>query len=330
MAPAPDPDDIDMTWEEAVASYRDNAGDYPSYVGERPYFAWLKVRIGDLSVRAIDNAKLAELIAERRKKRRFDRPNLGRISNAAVNNSVTHMIQKVLRHAKVRGVSLRREPHYKDHLLSVAPREREMVIDEEMILEGIRPDVWPYVRFVLETGLRKRASLIEKKQVHWRQGVIHVVGKGGKFQQVEITPEVAEILKAEWHKHPTHVFTFRMTRDGRHPVTKQMRIEGECVPLSYNSITEIWRNICDRAGVTDLRIHDIRKTTGARIVRTTGDLKAASKVLNHSDISTTARHYAYITTDDIRRRLAQTAAETRRLRDAWTPGPNDGSEPHPG
>lgn len=316
-------EDNDMTWVEAVASYLEFKGPYPSYAREEGYFAWLKPRIGDLSVKAIDDAKLTGLIAERRRKRRYDRPKLATLSNSAVNGSVTFMVQRVLLHARRNGVHLPREPYWRLHILPVAPRKREMVIDEEVLLEPIRPDIWPCIQFILETGLRKREALILKSQVHWRQGVIHVTGKGKKFHEVPITEAVAEILKKEWHKHPTHVFTYQAQVNSTHSTTKRRYVKGEYRPLIYTSLNDMFGRLCKRGGVSNLRVHDIRKTTGARIVRSTGDLKAAAKVLNHASVAMTDKHYSHITPADVRKRLLETSAETRRLKAAWVPGMED-------
>lgn len=44
-------------------------------------------------------------------------------------------------------------------------------------------------------------------------------------------------------------------------------------------------------GLTDLHPHCLRKTKGNLIVEETGDLTMAQEFLNHSDVSTTQKHY---------------------------------------
>ena len=176
----------DMTWQQAVDAYLASAGNYASRLEDRRYWDWLKPRIGpDTPVSRIDNALVTALINARRNTFRFGKPERGTMAAASVNRCVINMIQKVLNHAKLaHHVHLPREPRFSKLRLHEDPRIREMAIDEELSLEGVRPDLWPLFRFMLETGLRRRAALIRWKQVLWRQGVIRVTEKGNKHREV--------------------------------------------------------------------------------------------------------------------------------------------------
>lgn len=63
-----------------------------------------------------------------------------------------------------------------------------------------------------------------------------------------------------------------------------------------------WDRVKERAGLKDVSIHDLRRTFGLHISRTAG-LHVASKLLRHSDIRVTERHYAPLGTEALREAL---------------------------
>ena len=63
-----------------------------------------------------------------------------------------------------------------------------------------------------------------------------------------------------------------------------------------------WKRACRKAGITDLRIHDLRHTAGTDLLRKTGNLKLVQKMLRHADIRSTLR-YAHADDADLRAAL---------------------------
>jgi len=53
-----------------------------------------------------------------------------------------------------------------------------------------------------------------------------------------------------------------------------------------------WRRICDRAGLGQRRIHDLRDTYASHLVSAGFPLAYVAEQLGHADMGTTARHYA--------------------------------------
>jgi integrase len=68
-----------------------------------------------------------------------------------------------------------------------------------------------------------------------------------------------------------------------------------------------WQRIRKRAGVPDVRIHDLRHTLASWLVAQGFNLPLIGRALNHSQVSTTER-YAHIALDPVRVALEQTAA----------------------
>ena len=60
-----------------------------------------------------------------------------------------------------------------------------------------------------------------------------------------------------------------------------------------------WKRILERAGIEDLRIHDLRRTLGSWQAKTGASLAIIGKSLNHKNQSTTAI-YARLDLDPVR------------------------------
>ena len=62
-------------------------------------------------------------------------------------------------------------------------------------------------------------------------------------------------------------------------------------PIKPGNVTQGYRRLLEKAGLRITRFHDLRHTVGTIILEETGDLKAASMALRHSDIGITANTY---------------------------------------
>jgi integrase len=306
----------DMNWEQAAECYFTDKGEYSHQRTDRRRAQWVTEQLGEgRFVSEITDKDIASLVTKARSLKRWGIKSQRTLSASSVNLSI-EIVRRVLRHVKYNHeVHLPREPRFGRHFLEVKPRVREMMIAEEIRLEPIRPDLWPVAQFILITGLRREAAFIRWSQVHWSEGVIHVTSKGGKFQEVPITPEVEVLLREAWGKNDEFVWTWQAKRDQRHRTTKKKFIKGEYYPLTSNCFEVAWSRMRVKAKVDDLRIHDIRKTTGARMVRATGDLLAASRRLAHANVAMTAKHYTHITRDDERVRMIEVSEATRKWRE---------------
>ena len=69
-----------------------------------------------------------------------------------------------------------------------------------------------------------------------------------------------------------------------------------------------WQRIRNRAGVPDVRVHDLRHTLASWMVAGGYGLSIIGKALNHSQIATTER-YAHLALDPVREALERTAAQ---------------------
>ncbi|MGE6347851.1 site-specific integrase [Bacillus mycoides] len=108
--------------------------------------------------------------------------------------------------------------------------------------------------------------------------------KRGKMVEV-IFEEGTHKLLEEWREMRKSMDNLEC--DGIFLVKK----DGEYKKMSQTSIYMRVRKIGTILGLPDLHPHCLRKTAGNRIVDVTGDLTIAQEFLNHSDVSTTQKHY---------------------------------------
>jgi integrase len=59
-----------------------------------------------------------------------------------------------------------------------------------------------------------------------------------------------------------------------------------------------WKRLCSEAGLEGVTIHDIRRTFGLRVARSSG-LHIASKLLRHSDVRITEKVYCPLGLDEL-------------------------------
>jgi len=68
-----------------------------------------------------------------------------------------------------------------------------------------------------------------------------------------------------------------------------------------------WQRIRQRAGIPDVRIHDLRHTLASWLIGAGYNLSLIGRALNHSQIATTER-YAHLALDPVREALERNAA----------------------
>lgn len=189
----------------------------------------------------------------------------------------------------------------KDH----DPRELSFA-EEDRLLEAVREDYAPFVKFALLSGWRVSevrtllwSDLDFPAKVAWR------TVKGGNRIKRPLTTEMIVLIASQPQACP-QVFTYVCAK------TRKARKEGERYPISKDGWRKVWGAALDDGEVEDFRFHDLRHTRGTRILRQTGNLAAAQKALAHKNIKTTLR-YAHAFDDDVRRALE--ASESRTIPD---------------
>jgi integrase len=150
-------------------------------------------------------------------------------------------------------------------------------IDQEAD-EYIRHAVW----LLLLTGLR-RGELLKAKwsDVDWKQRTLLIPKtKNGEALLAPLSHAAVARLK-DVPKLQDNPYIICGRKAGQHLV----------------NLTDAWSRIRTAAGLSDLRIHDLRRTVGSWLVRDGASLHLVGSVLNHKDQKTTAG-YAYFQTKE--------------------------------
>ncbi|MFH1738225.1 MAG: tyrosine-type recombinase/integrase [bacterium] len=66
------------------------------------------------------------------------------------------------------------------------------------------------------------------------------------------------------------------------------------------NISKPWKRITERAGLKDLRVHDLRRSLGSTMASDGVPMQVIQKVLRHANITTTQRVYGHLSDDPIR------------------------------
>jgi integrase len=141
-----------------------------------------------------------------------------------------------------------------------------------------------YIFVSLLTGARRSNVLSMRwKELDLEQGTWEIpVTKTGDSQTVTLAMEAIEILKVR-KSNRSSFFVF--PGNGR---------TGHLVEPKKG-----WKRILERAGIEDLRIHDLRRTLGSWQAITGSSLPIIGKSLNHKNASTT-QIYARLNLDPVR------------------------------
>jgi integrase len=246
---------------------------------------------------------VARLIAQRR----GDRGRSGGLVVAVTVNDTLKRLKAVFTYCKDRNVRFEHEPKWRKLFLpEPEARVRELVGDEAERLAAAAPeDLAPFFAFAAATGLRfTECQTLRWDEIDWNARQIRKPGKGARLVATPITPQVRAILWPLRGHHAEFVFTHVAQR------SRGKRAKGERYPLSVSAANKAWFKLRAEAGVTGFRFHDFRHDVGTKVLRLTGNLKIAQKVLNHRNIRTTLR-YAHVLDGEVADALER-VAETRK------------------
>lgn len=149
---------------------------------------------------------------------------------------------------------------------------------------------------LLNTGIRvSECVALDLNDLNFIENSMIVVRKGKKEHILYFDDELKEILldyieneRPKYIQHEEEPALFLSTRKSR---------------MAVRSIQEMVKKYADEI-ITNKKItpHKMRSTYGTALYNQTGDIRLVADVLGHSDINTTAKHYA--ATADERRKMA--------------------------
>ena len=164
----------------------------------------------------------------------------------------------------------------------------------------LQPWAAPYFKLALATGQR-RSNLCAARfdEMHDLEGSapVWVIPKG-KFKskrdhRVPLLPEAVAIIKAQREAHSDKPWVFP---------SPQSNSEGHLTDPSY-----AWEKVRKLAGVGDVTIHDLRRTTTSKLANLGLPAGMTAKLLGHADDRITQKHYHHLETEALRAAMLKVA-----------------------
>lgn len=269
-------------WEE-VAQH-DKAADTTLYRMER-LRAELTAMLGQRGRPALIGEVTDDLLAAYVARRRGQPSRTGHLPSPATINREVQVLRRILRRAALVWRLPITIPNW-GALLHAEPEERVIEVsrsEEDRLLDAMRPDFRPALRFLLLAGLRSGSLFpLHPSAVDFENRILTLRLKskapGGRVQILPITTQMLVVLGNEIGKHRDAVFTFlpQRTRDGRQ--------RGVPHPIDQGTFRNAFKAAAAAIGHPDLRVHDLRHTAGTRTLRATGNLRAVQHQLGHTRI----------------------------------------------
>jgi integrase len=113
----------------------------------------------------------------------------------------------------------------------------------------------------------------------------------------------------------------------KNPRNGRVYLPGHPYPVTYWGFDSWFDDVKDATGITDLCIHDLRRTAASRVIRAIGNPKTASRLLGHGSDHMIMTVYGQIRDDEAfedldeadRRIAVQRDRELARIASANTP-----------
>ncbi len=204
-------------------------------------------------------------------------------------NRTLELIRAIINRGIAWGLFTKANPATGIEKFKLKSRERFLHADElpsffQALADEPNETIRDYVLISLLTGARK-ANVLEMKwdEVNFNRAEWHILEtKNGTPQTVTLSPEALQVLR---NRKPVEGATFVFTGTGRHGHLAEPK--------------KGWKRILGRAGIVNLRIHDLRRTLGSWQAKTGASLAIIGKSLNHKNPNTTAI-YARLDLDPVR------------------------------
>ncbi|KQX84651.1 tyrosine-type recombinase/integrase [Variovorax sp. Root473] len=161
-------------------------------------------------------------------------------------------------------------------------RERVLSEDEQRRLDAALEDcrngvVAPAYVLLRETAMRASEPKNARwEHVDWERKVITLYETKTDKREVPLSPAALQALH------------------GLQPGKPRERI----VRISYEALRAAWRRACERAGIKDMHLHDLRHTAATRLALKTGNVFLVKALTGHKTYSMVER-YVNVKADDV-------------------------------
>ena len=156
--------------------------------------------------------------------------------------------------------------------------------EEERLLRQCGPHLRALVVAALETSCRVGELLsLQWQQVRWAQNEIHLPAGKTKSKKPRYLP-MSQRLRA--------VLEMRRSDPEGHDLPSEAYVFGNELGEPIKSVRKAWGAACEKAGITDLYLHDLRRESASRLVEGHVPENAVQSLLGHANLTTTSRYLA--------------------------------------
>ncbi|MGA2233487.1 MAG: site-specific integrase, partial [Tepidisphaeraceae bacterium] len=152
--------------------------------------------------------------------------------------------------------------------------------------EDINPDVRDYLKLALFSGARRSNLLaMRMEEINLAAAVWTIPGKTSKNRKpmvIPLTPPALEIIKRRWGDASGFIFPSTWSASGH-----------------LENPRKVWETILERAELTDLRLHDLRRTFGSFQAGLNASLPIIGRSLGHRSTKATMV-YSRVNLDTVR------------------------------
>ena len=170
-----------------------------------------------------------------------------------------------------------------------APRARDKRSEagelERLLSACPSPNPWfrAVVLFAIETGMRRGEILsLTWENVHLGKRYVHLPDtKNGDSRDLQLSPQALELLRE---------------------LPRNIRGDQVVFPIHYEALKSAWRRACDRAGISNLRFHDLRHEATSRFFEKGLNVMEVAVITGHKDLRMLQR-YTHLRAEDLARKL---------------------------
>lgn len=208
---------------------------------------------------------------------------------------------------------------------AITPTERRRILDAcDLLLETgglskdrnryrnkkrpVRENYRPYrnraiIYTLIETGMRRTAvTKINLKDVNFERGEIRTEEKGSVEHYYQISKEGLSAIRDYIEKERERdIPAYNGNALYLPAITVKQNKSGRLHPKSIN---EIWKSICEEAGVSGKTPHSARHAMGRHIIDKTGNIAAVQRQLGHINAAYSMQ-YSRITNEELKKALDQ-------------------------
>lgn len=193
-------------------------------------------------------------------------------------------------------VRLNRMKRYTNRYLTIG--------EEARLIDACDARIRDFVVFILDTGARfSEAEVLTWRHIDLdrrpRPAVTFIATKNGDSRTVPVPKRTARMLR---RRHKTaggvdsQVFSDPAAKTIYNKYGELYARRGKRIPLS--NYQQLWRSVRRKIDLGDVRMHDLRHTYAAKLVRAKVPLLSVAKLLGHRTLKMTLR-YAHLAIEDL-------------------------------